>query len=234
MLIGAESIQIDEGAVAFEMSRRVDGEVLGVGIHALDLLGEFFGCVAEVDTVAERFAHFSFAVGSGESQAGSIVGEEDFRLDKSFTINIVETVNDFASKLNHRGLVFADRYGCSLEGSDVRRLADGVAEEANRNRLLKVAHLDFGFHRRVALHARNRNEIHVVERQFGQFGDMSLHKDGRLRRVETYRQIIERHLDNVLAHFLGVVGIIGKGLSIGNHDKNLIEIAGVLQLNTSA
>lgn len=47
--------------------------------------------------------------------------------------------------------------------------------------------------------------------------------------VDAAGQIIQRHLQDVLAHLFRVVGVIGQGLCIGDHNVDLIVLAGVLQ-----
>ena len=47
--------------------------------------------------------------------------------------------------------------------------------------------------------------------------------------VEPAGEVVERHLQDVLAHLLGVLGVVGQGLRVGDHDVNLVKIAGVLQ-----
>ena len=74
MLVANESIEIDERAVAFEMSRVAYVEVLWVGVHTFDFLSHFFSGVGEVDAVAERFAHLCLSVGARQAQASGIVG----------------------------------------------------------------------------------------------------------------------------------------------------------------
>ena len=53
-------------------------------------------------------------------------------------------------------------------------------------------------------------------------------------RVETSRKIVESHLNDVLAYFLRIVGIVGQSLNIGHEHKHPVEVACVLQLDTAA
>ena len=47
--------------------------------------------------------------------------------------------------------------------------------------------------------------------------------------VQTAGQIVQCHLQNVLAHLLRVVGVVGQRLRVGDHDKDLVIFAGILQ-----
>ena len=50
--------------------------------------------------------------------------------------------------------------------------------------------------------------------------------------VQTAGQIVQRHLQNVLAHLLRIIGVVGEGLCVSDHDIDLIELARVLQPDT--
>ncbi len=50
--------------------------------------------------------------------------------------------------------------------------------------------------------------------------------------VDAHSQIIQCYLQNILAHLLRVVGVVGQSLCVGDHDIDLIELAGVLQPDT--
>ena len=118
---------------------------------------------------------------------------------------------------------------------NVRRLTDGIGEEAHGDALAgKTTHLHLGLHRGIALQARYGHEVHEIEREFAQFGNLALYEDSHLFRVQTASQIVQRHLDDILAHLLRIVNIIGQGLCIGNKDIHLVVIALVLQLHTTA
>ena len=47
--------------------------------------------------------------------------------------------------------------------------------------------------------------------------------------VDAAGQVIQRHLQNVLAHLLRVFGVIGQRLGIGDHHIDLVVLTGVLQ-----
>ena len=121
-----------------------------------------------------------------------------------------------------------------MEGGDVRSLTDGVAEEAHRDAGLKVAHMDLALDGGVALQAAHGDEVHIVEAQLSQFRHHGLDENMGLGGVDAAGQIIQRHLQNVLAHLLRVVRIVGQRLCVCNHDVNFIEFTGVLQLYAAA
>ena len=50
-----------------------------------------------------------------------------------------------------------------------------------------------------------------------------------LGRVDAAGQVVQCHLQDVLAHLLRVVGVVGQGLCVGDHHIDLIVLAGVLQ-----
>ena len=84
------------------------------------------------------------------------------------------------------------------------------------------------------MQTRYRNEIHIVEREFAQFGYLRLDEDGRFRRVDAARKVVERDLDYVLTNLFGVVGVVGQCLRVSYHDENLLELARILQLHTAS
>ena len=51
---------------------------------------------------------------------------------------------------------------------------------------------------------------------------------------EAAREVVERHLDDVLAHLFGVVGVVGERLRVGNHDEDALVFARILQLDAAA
>ena len=196
-----------------------------IGEHGLHTLADFVGSIGKVDAVAERFAHLRFSIGSGQAQAGAVLRKKNLRFHKGRTISIVEAADNFAGLLNHGLLVFAYGHGRGLECGYIGGLAYGICEESHRYVGLEVAHFDFRFHGRVALKPRYCYQIHVVERKLAQFRHLRLDEDGALCRVDTAGKIVECHLDNVLAHFSRIVGVVGQSLGVGNHYENLIEFS---------
>ena len=47
--------------------------------------------------------------------------------------------------------------------------------------------------------------------------------------VQTAGQIVQCHLQDVLADLLRVIGVVRQGLRVSNHNIDLVELAGVLQ-----
>ena len=126
--------------------------------------------------------------------------------------------------------------GCwAPQEGDVGSLGDGIGEEAYGDALAaEAAHLDLGLHRGIALEAGYGDEVHEVEGELAEFGNLALDEEGGLLWVETYGEIVEGHLDDVLAHLVGVVYIVGEGLSVGLEDEDFVVEAGVLEFNAAA
>ena len=245
VLLTAEGVEVGEDRVALDLARILHPQVVRVGVHAHDLLLDLVGSIRQVDAVTQRLGHLGLAVGSRQTHAGGVVGQQDLRFDEGRPVDRVELVHDLARLLDHRLLVLARRDRRGLEGRDVRGLADGVGEEADGNAgplcgvaldgpLGKSAERDLGLDGRVALEALHRHEIHVVEGQLAQFGDLRLDEERRFPGVEACREVVERHLDDVLPHLFGVVGVVGERLCVGDHDEYLLELPGVLQFDTAA
>ena len=229
VLGAAEGVEVDEYGVVLDVARVLRADVQRVGVHRHDLLAYLLGLFGEVDAVAERFAHLRLAVGAGEAQAGLVVGEHDFRLGERLAVDGVEFVDDFAALLEHRRLVLADGDDGRAEGRDVRRLAYRVAEEADGDARLEVAHLYFRLDGRVALDARDCDKVHVVEGQLGELRYHRLDEDGRLLGVDSAGEVVERYLEDVAADFLGVLGVVGERLRVGYHYVDFVEFPGVLE-----
>ena len=141
-------------------------------------------------------------------------------------------MDDLAALLDHGALVLACRDSSGLEGGDVRSLADGVSEEAHRDAGLEVLLLDLGLDGGVALQAGDGDEVHIIEAQLGQLRHHGLDEDVCLGGVDAHGQIVQRDLQDVLAHLLRVVGVVGEGLCVSDHDIDLVELARVLQPDT--
>ena len=225
----AEGVEVDEYGVVLDVARVLRADVQRVGVHRHDLLAYLLRLFGEVDAVAERLAHLRLAVGAGQAQAGLIVGEHDVRLGERLAVDGVEFMDDFAALFEHRRLILADGDDGRAEGRDVRRLAYRVAEEADWDARLEVAHLDFRLDGRVALDARDRDEVHVVEGQLRQLRYHRLDEDGRFLRVDAAGEIVERYLEDVAADFLGVLRVVGERLRVGYHYVDFVEFPGVLE-----
>ena len=232
VLRAAECIQIDEDGVALHLAGVLHAQVVRVGVHGHDLLLDVLGLVGEVDAVAEALAHLGLAVGAGQAQAGAVLRQNDLRLHQSLTVDGVELMDDLAALLDHGALVLACGDGSGLEGGDVRSLADGVSEEAHRDAGLEVLLLDLGLDGGVALQAGDGDEVHIIEAQLGQLRHHGLDEDVCLGGVDAHGQIVQSDLQDVLAHLLRVVGVVGEGLCVSDHDIDLVEFARVLQPDT--
>ena len=232
MLRAAECIQIDEDGVALHLARVLHAQVVRVGVHGHDLLLDVLRLVGEVDAVAKALAHLGLAVGAGQAQAGAVLGQNDLRLHQSLPVDGVELMNDLAALLDHGALVLACGDGSGLEGGDVRSLADGVSEEAHRDAGLEVLLLDLGLDGGVARRGGDGDEVHIIEAQLGQLRHHGLDEDVCLGGVDAHGQIVQSDLQDVLAHLLRIVGVVGEGLCVGDHDIDLVELARVLQPDT--
>ena len=49
--------------------------------------------------------------------------------------------------------------------------------------------------------------------------------------VKAYREVVEHNVDDVVADFRRVVGVVGQRLVVGDKNVNLVKLAGVLELN---
>ena len=183
--------------------------MVGVGVHRAHLLPHLVGRVAQVDAVAKALAHLLLAVGAGQAARRGVFGQHYLGLHEHLAVGLVEPPDELARHLEHGLLVFAGGHGGGLEERYVGSLAHRVAEEAERYVGLEVAHLDLGLHRGVALHARHGDEVHQIGGELGQFGHLALHEERALGGVEPGGKVVEGHLYDVLAYFLGVVGVVG-------------------------
>ena len=209
MLRLTKSIQISEYCISFQFTRIGNFQVSRVGIHALHFLFHLVGCVRQINTVTQWFAHLSLSIRTRQTQTSRIVRQQDFGFYQRITINMIETTYNFTGLLNHRLLIFTHRNGSCFESGNISSLTDRISEEPYRDAGFKITHLDFGFHCRVTLQAWHCDQIHIIESQFAQFGNLRLDKDGGLHRVQTDSHIIKRHLNHILTHLLGIFYIIG-------------------------
>jgi hypothetical protein len=131
-------------------------------------------------------------------------------------------------------ILLPDGHGSGAEGGNVRCLADGVGEETYGDACLEITHLDFGLYRRVALQAAHGHQVHVVEGQLAEFRYLGLDEDGALRRVQSASQVVQCHLDDVLAHLFWILHIVRQRLCVGDEDEGLVVQAGVLQFHSSS
>ena len=229
VLGAAESVQIDEHGVALHLAGVLHPQVVGVGVHGHDLLLDVLGLIRQVDAVAQALAHLGLAIDAGQAQAGGILGQHDLRHGQGLAVDGVELVHDLAALLQHGHLILTGRHSSGTERRDIRCLADGVGKEAHRDAGLEVPHLDLALHGGVALQAAHRDQIHIIEAQLGQLRHHGLDEDVDLVGVQTAGQIVQCHLQDVLADLLRVIGVVRQGLRVSDHNIDLVELAGVLQ-----
>ena len=227
-----EGFQIDEYRVAVYLSRILHAEMIRVGEHGHDFLLYVLCFIGKIDAVSERLAHFCFAVDTGQTQAGLVGRKDDLRIGQGLAVYGVELVNDLLTLLQHGQLVFAYRYMGSTESRDICSLADGIAEEADRNAGFEITHQDLCLYGRVSLYAGYRYQIHVIEGQLGELGDHGLDKDRGFIRINAAGQIIQSDLNDILTDFLRMLCVVGERLGVCNHNVDLIVLAGVLELYT--
>ena len=234
VLIGAECVEIGEDRISFHMPGVVAAQVGRVGEHGHDLRLDVFRRIREVDAVADGFAHLRFAVGAGQAQAGFVCGKDDVWFDQDFAVDVIEFADDLACLLEHRLLVFAGRDMGGLEGRDVARLADRVAEETGRNAGFEILLLDFCFDSRISLETRNGDEVHIVHGEFGELRYHGLDEDAGLRRIDADGEVVESDLAHISSDLLWIVRVVRERLSVSDHDVDVVEFAGVLQLDAFA
>ena len=151
MFVLTEGVQVSEYGVALQTAGIGDLQVIGIGEHVHHLLLDLSLGVGQVDAVAQRFAHLGLAVCAGEAAADLILGHQGLRLHQGFSIGQIEPAHNFPGLLQHRQLILSHRYSRGPEGGDVRRLADGVREEAHGNAGFEVPQLDLRLHRGIPL-----------------------------------------------------------------------------------
>ena len=219
MLRLAESVQVSEHRISLQMAGILDPKMQRIGVHAHDLFLYFLGIVRQIDTVAQGFAHLGLTVGSRQTQAGSVIRQKHLRLHQHIVVDGVEFAHNLLGLLQHGQLILTHRNGGCLESGDVRRLADGIAEESHRDAGLEVPQLDLRLHRGVSLQSGEGHQIHIVESQLRQLRNLRLNKQIGFCRIQTHGQVIQRHLNDVLPYLLRVFKIIRQRLRVGDHDK---------------
>ena len=63
------------------------------------------------------------------------------------------------------------------------------------------------------------DEVEIVHRQFGEGRDQRLDENRRLVGIDPDGEVIERHLEDIFADSLRLMGIIGQRLRIGDHHE---------------
>ena len=199
MLVPRECVEVDEHRVPLGVTGILAAQVRRVGEHRHDLGLDFLRRIREVDAVAERLAHLRLAVDAGQTQAGAVLRQNDARFGQRLAVHTVELAHDLGALLEHGELVLPDRHRRRVECRNVCSLTDGVAEEADRDARLEVAHLNLRLDGGVTLDARHRDEIHVVERQLGELRHHRLNEDAGLRGFRVGdAQVSEKHCGFVI------------------------------------
>ena len=232
MLWFAESIQVNKYRIAFYFTRIFHTQMIRICEHGHYFFLNFIWLIGQINTVSERFTHFCLTINTWQTQAGLIGRKYDFRLCQCLTIHTVKFVNDFFTLLDHRHLILASRNSRGTECSDICCLADRITEETYRNAGFKLFLLNLRFYSWISLNSGYCNQIHIIKRQFRQFRNHGLDKNGCFLRIDTACQIIQRYLNNVLTNFLRMLRIISQCLSICYHNINFIIQSGILQTNS--
>ena len=234
VLFGAESIQIGENSVAFNLTGILYAYMVRIGVHGHNFLSDILRFIGKINAVAQGFTHLGFAVNAGQTQAGIVLRQHDVRVNQCFAVHGVKLVHDFLTLLQHRQLVLAYRHYGRTEGGDICSLADRIAEEAGRNACFKITHFDFILNGRVTLQTGYSDQVHIVEGQLGQLRHHGLNEKGRFSRIKAAGQIIQRYLDDVLTYLFRMLSVVCKRLGISNHDIYFIICTRILQLYTLA
>ena len=132
-----------------------------------------------------------------------------------------------------KNVTFAAYKQLALEERDVRRLADRIGEESDRDRGFEVPHLDLGLDGGVPLQPGDRDEVHVVEGELRERRNLRLDEERRNLRIKADGEIVQGNLDDILANLFRVLEIVGQRLRVGDHDEDFVEFAGVLKLHAA-
>ena len=111
---------------------RVEGERVGRGLDALDLLQYCLLVVKKIERVVFALAHLGGPVEAGQAQR---LAADGLRHVERVAEAAVETLGDVARHLDVLTLVIADGHLVRLHDEDIRRHEHGVAEEAKRQRV---------------------------------------------------------------------------------------------------
>ena len=190
IFVFAEGIQIRKDRISFYLTRVRYLQMVRIRVHGHDLLTDFLFWIGKIDTVSQRFTHLRLAIDTRQAQAGLIIRQQHIGLDQGITIDRIKLTDNLPSLFQHRQLILAHRNRCRLKCGDIRRLTDRICEESDGNAGFKVAHLDFRFHCRISLQTRDRDQIHIIEREFTQFRNLRLDEQRRLRRIQTASQVV--------------------------------------------
>ena len=233
MFRSAECIQISKDCVSFYATRIRHFDMVRIGVHTHDLLANFFFCIGQIDAVAKRLAHLRLTVRTRQAAAYFILRDQCGRLYQCLAVYAVEFADDLSCLLDHRQLVFSYRNSRCLESCDIGCLADRVGEKSYRDACLKITHLNLSLNGWVSLQSGNSNQIHIEKGKLCQLWNLRLNKNRTFFRIQSAGKIIQCYLNNILTDLLRIVCIVRQRLCICNHDKNLVVLSGILQLNSA-
>ena len=153
----AKCIQISKYCIAFNLTRILHTDMIWIGIHGHYLFLDVLRLLRQINTVAERFAHLCLAINTRQTQACGIVRKNNLRIGKRFAIHRIKLVHDLLTLLNHRHLIFTNRYMRWTESSNICCLTDRICEKSNWNACFKILLFDLCFYCWVTLHSCNCN-----------------------------------------------------------------------------
>lgn len=167
----------------------------------------------------------------GQAQAGFVFGQYRFRFRQRFSVKSVEAPHNLPGLLQHGQLVFAHGHRVRLKRRNVRRLRNGIRQKAHGQGQLEVFLLDLRLYRRIAFQPCQRDEVHIIKRQLGQFRHVGLYENGGFFWIDAAGKIIQRNLGDVGAYLFGGVEIIRQRLRVRDHNINFFKFSAVLQLH---
>ena len=128
-------------------------------------------------------------------------------------------MHDLFRLLDHRHLILAHRNRGSFERRDIRRLADRITEKSHRNARLEIPHLDLRLYRWISLKTGHRHQVHIIKGQFTELRNLRLDQQCGFCRIQTARQVIQRNLNDILAHLFRIIRIVRQRLRVRDHNK---------------
>ncbi len=218
--IRIECVEIGEHHIAFNAARVGGPDMLRIGEHAPDSIADLVGRGGERNGVALRLAHLGLAVDARQASDGR--DQRAGLLQHTLARLSVNPADDLVGLLDQRHLIVSDRDDGRLEGGDVGRLGDGIAQKAGWNVTAEAARLDFVLDRRVAFEPRDRDEVHIEQRQIGQGRQMRLQTDRGEIGIDADGEIVGRDLHNVPAHLGWIMCVVRERLGIRQQQELLM------------
>ena len=190
-----------------------------IGGRRPELFPDLLRRVEHPDRVAQALRHLGVAVEAHDPLGG---GQQRLRLRKPGRIGRVRRVpapGDFPRQLEVLYLVLAHRHRGGVVQEDVRRLEDGIAEQAGRNALESFG-LIFELGHALELTERRHRGQEPVELRV--LGHRRLNEQNRAVRVDAGGEQPDRHISRSLRQRGDVVGN-GHGVKI-HHAVHAIEL----------